>query len=219
MTSTPQTTLVEDFLLTAHLSENGRLAPYATGLDCGLSGAVLIELAAGNRIEIRSGKVFVINRVPLGHPVIDHVASCIADSPRHHSAQTWVEQYGSATCRLIISHLVTHGLLATPTRWSSNAIVNRRFEATAPQLRATAIDRLSRALDLNQLPDARTANLIVLLRACGVSPASVGDLPENNSLYLRAQWPELQLQPAPAIEHIATAVAAAVLAIILTCWS
>ncbi len=65
-------------------------------LQCVLGGAALLDLMLDDRIAIsrqRLGRVSLSDDTPTGNVVLDRVLAAIADDPRQHSVQHWVEWF------------------------------------------------------------------------------------------------------------------------------
>ena len=216
MTVMARTSLVEDYFLTAYLLDNGRLAPSATGLDYGLSGAALLELAAAARIRVRSGAVTVVDPRPTGDDVLDQLLRCIDATSRRESPQWWLAKLRSQTRRAVVARLVQRQLIAAVVPRTPRMIGVRKFHVCHHPTRHDVIERLTLSLVADSLVDARTANLVTLLDACGVPPASVIDLINAPAADLRSEWPRLPQDAAS--RHITDAVGRSVDASTLAAW-
>ena len=72
--------LTEQFTLIALNDDKGRFVTDSTYLDNGLAGAILLELALGNRIDWKSNIIRVMDDSPLGNPILDQSLQAIKKS-------------------------------------------------------------------------------------------------------------------------------------------
>lgn len=79
-----------DFLLAVYLDGQGRVPPYRTGLDFGLSAAVLTELALGGFVHTVDGYIVAGHGANPRDPALREVLGRIRSSRRLRGAAEWV---------------------------------------------------------------------------------------------------------------------------------
>jgi len=191
MTVMARTSLVEDYFLTAYLLDNGRLAPSAAGLDYGLSGAAMLELAAAARIRVRPDAVTVVDRRPTHDSVLDQLLRRIDVTSRLESPQWWLTKLRSQTRRAVVARLTEQQLLAAVATPKRRIIRVRKLYVCQHTIRREVVERLTLSLVADSLVDTRTASLVTLLDACGVPPSSVVNLISQSTTDVRSEWPRL----------------------------
>ena len=102
--------LHEQLMLLALRDEKGTLESKASMYAYALGGAMLAELSLANRIRISADKkafVDLVDRSPLGEPVLDECLAKVTNAKRRARATTWVQRF-SQVKRL--RHRVAQGL-------------------------------------------------------------------------------------------------------------
>ena len=102
--------LHEQLMLVALRDEKGTLESNATMYAYALGGAMLAELSLTGKIRIGDDKrafVDLVDRSPLGEPVLDECLDKVATAKRRARATTWVQRFAN-TKRL--RHRVAQGL-------------------------------------------------------------------------------------------------------------
>jgi hypothetical protein len=178
-----QTLIAEDLLLLL-LDDDAGTLNHSDKIQPLLGGALLIELALAERIEVAektsrwsTARVAVVDGPPVDEPLLVAAISTIGEKPR--SAQDLVNRLGTGTRDVLLERLTERGLvrpvqgkvlgLFPRTTWPA---IDRRHEAAVRAL-------LQGALVQRLTPDARTSALVALLSAVGHAHKVVerGDVP------------------------------------------
>ncbi|MYX15466.1 hypothetical protein GTY67_19085 [Streptomyces sp. SID8374] len=111
------TTLADEVMLHIAASTGGRTSSWRVELGIALAGAVLIDLAAADRVIIR-GTLLLINRPgPPADPVQNEVLHRLAARRRAGSLQASIHRLAPHVRHGVETHLLARGLLiSTPTR-------------------------------------------------------------------------------------------------------
>src|SRR5436305_1456632 len=92
------------------------MAPFNAGLDFGVSGAVLLELAMERCIELQGAYLIARDPIPLGSHALDDTLARIEGSSATHSCEWWVKNRSIATRRMVLAELTRAGILAPVSR-------------------------------------------------------------------------------------------------------
>lgn len=209
--------LAEELLLLAYNDETGRATTGSTELDCGLAGAVLLELALAGRIDIVDGRVSVVDATATGDPVTDGVLERLARAGKARKAEWWVGKLRSKTRPGVLARLTERGILRQERHKIMGLFPVRRYPSVDPAVESAVRARLDLAVMKGVEPDVRTAALASLLHACGLARRT---FPELNRRQLKArmkeidegQWAGAAVRKAIQSIHAAVAAGAAVAA-------
>lgn len=165
--------LLEELLLLAVHEEKGTLSFAVTSkIDFCLSGALLIELELRNRVKVNKTALEVIDRTPTGNSRLDILLNLIDNSKRVRSPSYWVTKTKGTFKHLrreYLEQLVDQGFLREEecqTLWI--------FPSTAYPLRDNRPkreirDRIRLVILREETSSPRTAQLIALVHACGLT--------------------------------------------------
>ncbi|MYE00894.1 MAG: GPP34 family phosphoprotein [Alphaproteobacteria bacterium] len=185
-------TISEEVLLILLNDERGALAQLPRiNVDCALAGAVLMELAFANRIGTGLETLFIVDRRPTGHPLLDPVLAKIAARGATADTRAWLrvlvaEDVGRIRDQALM-RLVRRGLLERRDgsfRWALDPVPAGRpgrrrgvagIAGTQGRRRAGRRigQRIREALLLHRIPDPRDAALIGLVETCDLLGALV----------------------------------------------
>lgn len=202
--------LADDFFFVAHdsISMRRRLSERAVGI--GLAGALLGEQVLFRRINIRAGRIRIVDPSPprdaLAHTVLDHLRA----EPDVTSVRDWLRFLSRDAYQHVGQRLVREGHL--------HVLEVRRFLRTTTTYEATATTRagwpesrlgkrLSTGLDL-QLPDMVLAGLV---EATGLDAYVLADTSASVRHYLRRLLDGLPTSLRALIDETAAALGDAVL--------
>ena len=180
-------TLAQELLLIA-IDDAGRTRGGSTELDCGIAGAALSELSLAGRIGVVDGRVRVTT---LHRPAIRRA------TPRSHASRARPRLAsptgGSTSCD-------TGSATGCWPGSSSGGVLRmelqdvlwlfsvRRYFAIDPRVTSVTRLRLEHVVVRGGHPDARTAALIALLHACGLTRRA---FPELDRKQLKTRMGEL----------------------------
>lgn len=102
--------LAEELVLLAY-NDDGAPQGTSTWLDYGIAGAHLFELALAERIEIRDGKIAVIDPAPVGAAPVDAALAAIAADSKQRKAKDWIYKLSKKARGPVLDSLVESGLL------------------------------------------------------------------------------------------------------------
>lgn len=166
--------LADELLLIAYDDDTGRNR--ATGLELGLAGSLLLELALGERLRVDGRKkVQVVSRVPVGDELADEALARIAgDKPR--SARSWVNTFSRRLLPRVRGRLVAEGVLREEVHKVFGLFPYRYYPLADGRGEGDARARLERAVGNGVASDARTAALAGLIRATSLEKRALPGL-------------------------------------------
>lgn len=161
-------TLAEDLFLLADSDEKGQLLIDPAHLDLGLGGAVLFDLALQGRVGLVDAHVAVLDRTPLGHPVLDKALTVIGAESRAHDPDYWVRRFAKKARRAIEDRLVETGVLRRDDHRVLGIIPVHRTPQADGRVEQELRRDLREAVIRHQTPPVQTAALISLVQAVGI---------------------------------------------------
>ena len=165
--------LHEQLMLLALRDEKGTLESGASMYTYALGGAILTELSLNGRIRIRPDKkafVDLIDRSPLGEPLLDECLDRIVTAKRKARAATWVQRFAS-TKRLrhqVAQGLCRRGILRENEDRVLLLFARRVYPTIDPGPERRLVERLRSAVFSNSTPDPETAIVVALANAAGL---------------------------------------------------
>lgn len=164
--------LAEDLLLLLLDDRRGSLLVDSTSADSALAGAVLLELALEGRIDVagegssvKKGRLYALDRDPLGDPVLDRALARIAVEQR--KPESWVPKLAKGLRQDMLRRAQDDGAVSA----SEDTVLGVFHRTRYPQADGTGehdlVLELKAALDGAE-PAPRAAALIALLSAVDV---------------------------------------------------
>ncbi|HEY7272523.1 MAG TPA: GPP34 family phosphoprotein [Actinoplanes sp.] len=170
--------LAEEFTLLAYADE-GTPVTDATRLDQGLGGAVLLELALAERLDIRNGKVAVRNPAPTGDSLTDDALARIAAEGKERKPGHWVQQFAKGTRGRVLDALVNRGVLRREqgkVLWVFPRTTYPAAHGVEPVAETEARGRMRSAVAASGPVEPRTAALCALVAATGLERKVFADM-------------------------------------------
>ncbi|HEX7342284.1 MAG TPA: GPP34 family phosphoprotein [Rhodanobacteraceae bacterium] len=166
------TTLAEALLLLAFDDEKGSVLGTAyAGLDFGLAGAMVAELAARERLRVDGKKLFAIEGPALDHGLLDATLAALADKPGKR-VDWWVRNLSHVLVglrRKLLDGLVAQGVLEHRDERFLHVFHVQRYPERDGHVEHDIRRQLDAVLLDDKAPDARTHWLIQLAAACKVT--------------------------------------------------
>ncbi|MEU8239222.1 GPP34 family phosphoprotein [Actinoplanes missouriensis] len=169
--------LLDEFMLLAH-DQLGRRIADTSRLDYALGGAILMELALAGRIDVADKKVVVIDRDPLGDPIVDAALIRIGDDPKGRTAGHWVTGLSKGVQRQVLDRLVTDEILRVERSKVMVVFPRVRYPwayDVEPPARASARERMRSAIH-GTWADPRTHAMCSLIAAVEIERKLFPDL-------------------------------------------
>ena len=195
--------LAEDLLLLLTDDKTGKLVGSSTEIDVALGGALLVELALTERVDVagpdervRKGRLLVKDPSPTGDDLLDEALGLVGRK-EGKKPETVVTPLGKKTRRRLYERLTQAGILRSEERRVLGLFPSRRRPAIDTAHESAVRESLSTALRLGTTTDPRTGALISLLVALDathkvVTPDSVGltkkELKANAKRIAEGEW-------------------------------
>jgi len=164
--------LMEEILLLSLKEEKGTLyLTVSTGIDSGITGALLMELEFLKRIKVNKKTLEVIDRHSTRNPRLDAALKQIDASKRLHPPHYWVSKLRSTMKHLrkeLLEELVDKAFLREEEHEFLVFFHTTRYPLRDIRAKKDILDRLQKVLLRGEIPHPRTAKLIGLIQACSL---------------------------------------------------
>ncbi|GIF50325.1 Golgi phosphoprotein 3 GPP34 [Asanoa ferruginea] len=204
-------TFADELALLTH-DDEGANKMSALNFGYGLGGALLVELALAERIEIADGRIVVVDPTPTGHPLVDDALAQIAGANRARKPKDWVSALAKGLPDRVLDGLVAAGILTREDGKVLWVFSRTRYPSPGgqePPAETAVRARLDLAIRSSGPIDPRTAALLALVRATKFERSAFPDVPRDQ---VKARLDEVdQADWAPAavkkaIEEMQTAI-------------
>ncbi|MEH1098704.1 GOLPH3/VPS74 family protein [Micromonospora sp. CPCC 205561] len=152
-------------------------------LDYGLAGALLLELALADRIEVADGRLVVTDPTPVGQPQLDDALARIAADEKRRKPQEWISRLVKNLPEQVLDGLVSTGVLrreADKVLWVFPRTRYPSSTGAEPAVETQARQRMLAAVAGEGPVDGRTAALVGLARAVGLDRKLFKELPKQH---------------------------------------
>jgi len=213
--------LVQDLMLLG-LDDDGRVVGRHPGLDYALAGAVLLELALAERIDVADKRVVPLAGASLREPVLDDALTAIERDKRRR-AKDWISRLSRSLRKRVLADLVRGGLTGMQVTHVLKVFPSTRYPVTdaagLPELRAAVEAAVRGGGTVAEPPVAepRVAALCSLIGPAGLGRRLFPDLPRRElrrglDEISRGTWASEAVRAAVREVQAATAAVAAVAA-------
>jgi hypothetical protein len=167
------TTFEELYLLSIHEDKGTVIASAAHGLQFGLAGAILVELAIQGKITITENhRVGLVDTEPLGDEILDEVIETIRTSEKDRKFGYWIDEFSQKPekfRRRLAERLVQKGLVGQEEDHLVWIVPSPNFpdvEASTKYVIKSHLRSIVLACEAAELRDIALMNLV---KACGLS--------------------------------------------------
>jgi hypothetical protein len=170
--------LAEEFTLLAY-ADDGTPLTDGMHLDNGLGGALLLDLAMANRIDVADKRVVVVDPAPTGDRLVDQALERIAGAEKNRKAGYWISKFSKDTRPQVLEKLVADGVLTMEKDRVLGVFPRTRYPAAQgaePTVEADARQRLRAAVVGDGTVEPRTAALAALVAATDLDRKVFADL-------------------------------------------
>jgi golgi phosphoprotein 3 len=162
-------TLAEELLLVALDDGKGAdTANWGSGVEPGLAGALLLELAAAGCVTHEDGKLVLAGGEPPSDPLAVQTLEALRADDKRRDAKAWVGRLPKALKPLrarVAERLVERGILEEHRRRRLGLFETTRYPERDPEPERRLRDALTEVLVVGREPTQHEAMLIALLRA------------------------------------------------------
>jgi hypothetical protein len=173
------TSLPEEFVLLAY-GDDGAAQLDSSTLGYGLGGALLLELALAERVDVVDKKVVVADPAPHEDPLIDAALQQVRDDPKPRGPQHWVDKLSRGARDAVLERLVANGTLTREQDKVLWVFPRTRFLSAygvEPPVETATRQRLHAAVAGTGAVEARTAAMCALVAATGLDKKVFHELP------------------------------------------
>lgn len=172
MTSPTPLSLTEELLLVALDDDTGRLIellPFS--LETAIAAALVMDLTLAARIDTDPTHLFVLSAAPTGNAILDDVLARVPAEPQPLSSAEWLRRLAVPGPELrdrILARLVERGVLQSVEKRLLWVFKTRVYPPTSGLEEREVKSRVMTLLNNDDIPEARDAMLVGLLRATGI---------------------------------------------------
>lgn len=180
MTLSARLTLAEELVLIALDDDSGALLPTQPfALELAIAAALVMELTISRRIDTDPTRLFVVSREPTGDALLDETLAAIVAEPQSLGTSDWLRRLAAPAPELrerIIDRLVGRGVLRSVEKRLLWVFKTRVYPPASGIEEREVRSRVMTLLNNDDIPDARDALLIGLLRASGMLALLLSDI-------------------------------------------
>jgi hypothetical protein len=156
----------------------GRIAGRNPGFDYALAGAVLLDLALAEKIDVVDKRVVPLDPSRTGDAVLDEALGSIERS-RRRRAKDWIPRVARGLRKRVLAQLHREGAVGIETVHVLRIFPSVRYPVTDPALVAGLRRRVDAAVRSGGQPEPRTAALCSMLAPAGLDRRLFPDLPRR----------------------------------------
>lgn len=160
----------EEIFLLALDDREGSIKPLpVSALEYALPGALLIELAFLNKIDIDLRTLQVVDKQPTGHALLDDILLQLESKTEAQSTSFWLSFFAGKARHIqdcILAQLVAKGILKTEDKKILWVFKTRRYPMIDNREIKEVKTRLRDLILSDEIPDPREAVLVSLVDAC-----------------------------------------------------
>ena len=170
--------LPEEFVLLAYRDDGTPLTD-GTHLDNGLGGALLLELALAEKVDVVDKTVVVLDTAPTGDPLIDAALRRVVEDQKPRKPGHWITKFAKGARAEVLNQLVTDEVVRREEEKVLWVFSRTRYPAAngvQPVPETEARQRMVAAVTGNGAVEPRTAALCALVAATGLDKKVFADL-------------------------------------------
>lgn len=159
--------LAEEFALIGYDDEGSPLID-STRLSLGLGGALLLELALAEKVDVADKKVVVRDATPTGDPLVDGALALIVADDKSRRPGHWVDKLSKKAREQVMDRLVEQGVVTREKDRVLLVFPRTRFPAAhgvEPVAETEARQRMYAAVTSSGPVEPHTAALCALVAA------------------------------------------------------
>jgi hypothetical protein len=170
--------LPEEFVLLAYRDDG---TPLTDGmhLDNGLGGALLLELALAEKVDVEDKKVVVLDSAPTGDPLIDSALRQVVEDQKTRKPGHWIAKFAENARAQVLDQLVSEGVVRREKDKVLWVFPRTRYPAAhgvEPVAETEARQRMVAAVSGSGPVEPRTAALCALVAATDLDKKIFADL-------------------------------------------
>jgi hypothetical protein len=155
------------YLLSCH-DRSGRTRISPARLELGLGGALLLELVRSGRVGLVGEQVIVLDRTPVGDPLLDHALAELGADARPRDPDHWVRHLARHARAAVERRLVACGLLRVDDHRVLGLFPVHHAHQTDSSVEHELVQRMNETVVFGRPADPETAALVSLAAAVGL---------------------------------------------------
>ncbi len=170
--------LPEEFVLLAY-RDDGTPVTDGMHLDNGLGGALLLELALAEKVDVVDKKVVVLDPAPTGDPLLDHALRQVVEDAKTRKPGEWIGKFAKDVRAQVLDQLVAEGVVRREKDKVLWVFPRTRYPAAhgvEPVAETEARQRMVAAVSGTGAVEPRTAALCALVAATDLDKKVFADL-------------------------------------------
>ncbi len=165
-------TLPEQLLLLALHDQKGTILTNASmSIEYGLAGAVIMELALLEKVEVRNKKLVLVERSHTGDDILDQAMNLLRDSAKERDIAYWINRFTSKMKikPSVLQRLVKQGILKYEEHKILGLFDSPHYPTRNPDEEKQIREQIRRLVLRRDVAEARTPALMGLVKACGLT--------------------------------------------------
>lgn len=170
-------TLIDQLTLLALDDKKGTFVPDSTSFKYAIAGAVILELALEEKIEILDSRVKVKERSKTGDKVLDVYFDLIIQSNRERKIKTWIEKFGEKAKHIkkdTLAKLIENQILTKKQDKFLWVFTYNKYPAQNARPETHLKDRLYQIIMHGHRPELKEIMLLNLIESCGLGKEVFG---------------------------------------------
>lgn len=169
--------LLDQLTLLAIDDEKGNFIPDSTSFSYAIAGAVILELALEERIDISHDLVHVKDRTKTNNKILDAYLELIQQSKKERKIKSWVERIGNKAEQIkkdTIDKLINERILEKKEKKILWVFTVNKFPAQNPRPENRLRSRLYDIIVNGHRPDLKEIMLLNLIESCSLGKEVFG---------------------------------------------
>lgn len=170
-----------NFLLLAHHPEKGRFLISEMQLNYGIIGAVLLEMAADNLLQIENDCLILTENATSAAPIYTEIIELLKQSKKTRKVKYWVSRLARKARKwkwIILEALEQNGIIMIKHKMFLGLIPYRKSYLLETEPRIEIIDQLKQCVFSDNDRDESLVPLLGLVEACKLHHILSGDRKE-----------------------------------------
>ena len=169
--------LIDQLTLLALDDERGTFVADSTAYSYAIAGAIIMELALEERIDLSGEKVVVKDKSKTGDKIIDTYFETISESEKERKVKSWVERIGSKANKIklaTIDKLIDDRILEKREDKILWVFSYNKYPTQNPRLENHLRNRLYDIIVNSHRPELKEIMLLNLIQSCSLGKEVFG---------------------------------------------
>ena len=169
--------LIDQLTLLALDDEKGTFVADSTAYSYAIAGAIIMELALEERIDLSGDKVVVKDKSKTGDKIIDAFFETIIESVKERKVKSWVDRFGDKANKIklaTIDKLIENRILDKREGKILWIFSNDKYPTQNPRLENQLRNRLYDIIVNSHRPELKEIMLLNLIESCSLGKEVFG---------------------------------------------